>query len=257
MEQLREVDDPADFYAPMARRFGQDPQRTDDPSLEILRELAAPGETWLDIGAGGGRYALPLALIVRRVYAVDPSPSMLAVLQEGMAVHGIENIDVAAGDWPMNGSAPEVDVALMAHIGYDIERFGAFLDAAEAAATKRCVVIMRTGLGTTAGSQLWEVVHGEPRVPYPMLPELLTLLVARGVAPEITLADRGTWGYDSTDQLVEASRRQLWVRPGSDKDRHLVEVIRERATERDGQWSVDWRPMRDGVVTWTPHRQPA
>ncbi len=71
MEQLREVDDPADFYAPMARRFGQHPQRTDDPSLEILRELAEPDETWLDIGAGGGRYALPLALIVRRVNAVD------------------------------------------------------------------------------------------------------------------------------------------------------------------------------------------
>ena len=37
--------------------------------LDILLSLARPGETWLDIGAGAGRYALPLALHVREVIA--------------------------------------------------------------------------------------------------------------------------------------------------------------------------------------------
>ena len=83
-DRLREADETSDFYGPMARRFAQDPRRTDDPALEVLRQLAHRGESWLDIGAGGGRYALPLALTVARVVAVEPSPSMLEVLRAGM-----------------------------------------------------------------------------------------------------------------------------------------------------------------------------
>src|SRR5262249_53751453 len=55
-ERLREGDPPPDSYAPTAPVFGADPRRTDEPALEVLRSLAQPGETWLDIGAGGGRY---------------------------------------------------------------------------------------------------------------------------------------------------------------------------------------------------------
>ena len=54
-----------DHYAPVAERFRVDPHRTDDPSLDALRALARPDETWLDIGAGGGRYALPIALVTQ------------------------------------------------------------------------------------------------------------------------------------------------------------------------------------------------
>ncbi len=182
VERLREVDEPADFYGPMAARFGQDPQRTDDEALAVLRSMARPAETWLDVGAGGGRYALPLALTVRRVLAVDPSPSMLDVLRAGMDRYGIANVDVFQGTWPMAGQELHADVALMAHVGYDIETFGAFLDAVEAAA-ERCVVIMRGSVGGRASHLLWPEIHREARVPYPMLSELLVLLVARGVTP--------------------------------------------------------------------------
>src|SRR3990170_4029166 len=80
VDRAREVEDPADFYAPVTSRFRMDPRRTDDPTLDALLSLARPDDVWLDIGAGGGRYALPLALRVREVVAIDPSPSLLAAL---------------------------------------------------------------------------------------------------------------------------------------------------------------------------------
>ncbi|MFO7531381.1 MAG: methyltransferase domain-containing protein [Candidatus Limnocylindrales bacterium] len=251
VERLREVEDPADFYAPMAQHFGQHPERTDDPSAEAVLALARRDETWLDIGAGGGRYALPLALRVARVYAVEPSPSMRAVLRAGMTEHAIENIDVIARRWPLGADAPAADVALLAHLGYDVEDFDTWLDAAEESASRRCVVVMRAGDSTSAGHVLWNEIHGEPRVPYPTLRELLVLLLARGALPEVMLAQRHGWGYASRDELLEASRRQLWLRPGSAKDRHLQQLLQERAVERGGSWSLDPRPTCDGIVTWT------
>ncbi len=248
-----EAEERADDYAPMAQRFSQDPFRTDEPALDVLLDLARPRDTWLDIGAGGGRYTLPLALKVWRVEAVEPSPAMLTVLRDGMQRHGIHNVNIYDGEWPMEAdAAPDVDVALMAHVGYEVEDLGAFLDAAEAAASRRCVAIMRQGSATTPGHLLWPEIHGEPREAPPMLPELVALLLARGARPSVTLVERSTWGYPTRTELLEASYRQLWLRAGSPKAQRLEALVSERAREQDGMWALDWSPMRDGVVVWSP-----
>lgn len=258
VDRCREVADPADCYAPHARRFDQDPWRTDEPALDHLLAMVEPGDTWLDLGAGGGRYALPLALRAARVHAIDPSPAMLEVLREGMSRHGIDNISLTHGRWPLDGAwSPRGDVALMAHVGYDIEDFAGFLDAAEAAVSRRCVAVMRASPSTTPAELLWQEIHAEPRVRLPMLSELLILLLARGSTPEVTLFERQSWGHATLEDLIESARRSLWLRPGSARHRRLVASVTERATERDGMWALDWSPVPDGVVTWEPRRPPS
>ena len=76
VESLPDRPRPQDFYGPVAQSFKADPHRTDEPLLDVLRALVRPDETWIDVGAGGGRYALPIALLARRVYAVEPSAGM-------------------------------------------------------------------------------------------------------------------------------------------------------------------------------------
>jgi hypothetical protein len=177
---------------------------------------------------------------------------MLEALRAGMAEHGVSNITIDEGRWPSDEAPAPVAAVLMAHIGYDIADFGVFLDAAEAAATRHCVVVMRAGAATTAGHLLWPQVHGEDRVQLPMLPELLSLLMARGSMPAVTLMQRDTWGFGTREALLDAARQQLWVRPGSAKDERLRTLLGELATERDGQWAIDWRPVPDGIVSWEP-----
>ena len=97
---MREAPAGADFYAPVAAAFKADPHRTDEPALDVLRSMVQPGETWLDIGAGGGRYALPIALLAREVIAVDPSDGMLAVLRESQDEAHITNVRTVQSRWP-------------------------------------------------------------------------------------------------------------------------------------------------------------
>jgi FkbM family methyltransferase len=169
---------PADFYAPVAGMFRADPRRDDEPTLAALRALVRPDDTVLDIGAGGGRYALPLALAVREVIAIDPSEGMLRVLRDGMTEHAIDNIKVRKERWP--GSSETGDVALISHLGYDVEDIGPFLDAMEAAARRTCVAVLLEQPPPTQADRLWPEIHGVERAALPALPEFLALLLARG-----------------------------------------------------------------------------
>lgn len=252
-EAAREAPERPDFYAPVAQAFRADPRRTDDPALNILRTLVRPGESWLDIGAGGGRYALPLALELGKgeVIAVEPSGGMLAVLREGMTEHTIENIRIVESRWPM-ASAPQADVALIAHVGYDIEDIGPFLDAMEASAARLCVAVLLSRSPAAAAESYWEAVHGQPRVPLPALPEFLALLLARGRLFEVRLSERPPMHYHAPEDALRFLRQQLFIEEGGEKDQLLRRIAHERMTDTGGGYSVTPTPTPLGVVTWQP-----
>ncbi len=274
VERIREEPESGDFYATTTGRFRADPRRRDDPALDVLRSLARPGETWLDIGAGAGRYALPLALAVGEagyVVAIDPSPGMLAALREGMAEHDIINIEAIQGRWPDElpdgagaphagapraPAAPRAAASLIANVGYDIEAIGPFLDGLEAATERLCVAIMAERAPSSAVDALWPAVVGEPRLPLPALAEFEALLLARGRLFEARLVERQPPAFVSFDDALAFVRRQLWVKPGSDRDRRLLETLPAHLEEHDGGFVLPGAPRRSGLVWWAP-RQPA
>jgi SAM-dependent methyltransferase len=255
-ERLRETQTP-DHYAPVSSLFVADPRRTGEPALEALLDLARPGETWLDIGAGAGRYALPLALRVRRVLAVEPSAGMRRAMRTGIAEHGIENVRVIAGPWPAMleqlGPLPAVDTSLIAHVGYDIEQIGPFLDGMEAATRGRCVALLTDASPASVADPFWPLVHGEARVPLPALPELVELLGARGRTVQVTQVDRTSRTFDSVDALTAFLRRHLFLAEGSEKDLHFRAILPAHITRRDGGWTLETPPAGSiGLVVWQP-----
>jgi SAM-dependent methyltransferase len=252
VERAREVDDPTDFYAPVVHRFHLDPRRKGDEVLELLLNSARVEETWLDVGAGGGRYALPLALRVREVIAVEPSEAMRKTLREGARQHGVSNVRVVGEHWPM-ARPPVADVSLMAHIGYDIAQIGGFLDALEGATRRLCIAVMGESAMTTVATLFWHGIHGEPRVRLPALPELLMLLLARGRLPEVRLVDRVPTSFESAEEALAMARRQLWLREGSERDRRLAEwVPRALHPAPGGGLTFEERRSKVGIVTWQP-----
>ena len=260
VERFREAPDGPDFYASVSAIFREDPDRGGDPVLDALRARARPPDTWLDIGAGAGRYALPLARSVRQVIALDPSQSMLGALRESMAEHSIDNVDVVEGRWPGAAeaapvkSALPVDVSLIAHVGYDVEAIGPFIAAMEEATGRECLAVLMERSPASLAEAFWPPLHGEPRIALPALPAFVDLLAARGRRPSVEMVEASRRRWPSRDELVAYVRRQTWVASGSAKDRRMLELLDGwLVTDPDGavELSVS-EPLRVGLVAWQP-----
>lgn len=251
VDEFREAPDGADFYAPVADRFRDDPRRSSDAILDALKALVEPDDVWLDVGAGGGRYALPLALTAREVIALDHSPAMLGVLRQVSDDFGIANVRVVETDWPTAEDFP-ADVTLISNIGNDIEEIGPFVDALERSARRLCVAQWRWHNPTRDLDELWPEVHGVPRATLPNLRDFLVLLLARERPFEVRLISTRSQTYASVEEAMVNGRRQTWVEPGSAKDARLRAAIAARLVERDGRFAYHWEPSYAGIVTWSP-----
>ena len=261
VDRIREVPDGTDFYAPVQSLFRADPTRTDDPVLERLLGLVRPGDRWLDVGAGAGRFALPLARALDasggEVVALDVSPSMLEALREIAADYAIENVRTIEARWPAPddsaAAAITADVVLIAQVGYDIEAIGPFLDALEAAARRACVAVLMTQVPASAADPFWPIVHGEARVPLPAMPEFVEILRARGRRPDIVSVTTDGRRLESRAALEGFARRQLWIEPEGPKEARLQAALDELAEEGPDGWTIRGRGPNDiGIITWAP-----
>jgi SAM-dependent methyltransferase len=248
-ERLREWQEP-DYYRPVAAHFVDDPRRPGDPLLNQLRSYCAPDVTWLDIGAGGGRNALPLALLSKHVIAIEPSPAMREALTSGMTTYGIDNVDVVDQRWPAGSDQIQVDYSLMAHVSYDIREINAFIDGIERATRRRCFAMLMDRAPSSGFERLWSEVHGEERFLLPAMREFLHLLLARGATPEVSVYPRDVAPH-THDEIRRNARRRLWLAEGSEKDRLLQRLLDDELAE-----SADLlqQPQIVALINWIPRR---
>ncbi len=245
---------PEDFYAPVAEHFRADPDRTDDASLNALLDLVRPDETWLDLGAGGGRYALAIARQAKQVYAVEPSEGMRAVLTDAAQQNGIANIQVFPERWPGPSVAPVADVAFISQVGYDVADIGPFLDQLEAHAQRLCAAVLFEQAPISYFASLWEPVHGEKRTLLPGMREFVNLLFARGAVPSLTWLTFEPQAFPDLDALHQAARRPIWALPDTEEDRKLGRAVRDLAVQTADGYTIGPSERHLGIATWSPQR---
>jgi hypothetical protein len=172
---------------------------------------------------------------------------------EDAKVAGIANVRSILDRWPMN-DPPRGDIALIAHVGYDIEAIGSFVDALEKAADSRCVAILMERQPASLADPFWPVVHGEERVPLPALPEFVQLLRARGQEPEVTMTAASQRRFSSAAELEGFLRRQLWIADGGEKEARFNEELARRIVGGDdGRYGLAGQPpLAVGIVSWAP-----
>lgn len=253
VERLSERTLGGDYYAPITDSFRPDRR----PSLELpaLLELARPEDVWRDIGAGGGRLAVPLAGVVQHVIAVEPSESMRAALESVAAEAGVTNVEAVPDRWPPADVATVevVDVSLAAHSIYDIADIGPFIEALERSTRRTCVV----ALGDRARGGYWGEVfaaaHGESMAVLPSMREFVTVLGSLERALEVRIVPAG--GSDEPvpeERAFGAARRFCWLVEGSEADARMQAFMRERYSAGEGLMRPPPLRRAVGIVRWAP-----
>jgi SAM-dependent methyltransferase len=97
-----------------------------DKVLAAAAPLIADAHTALDVGAGFGALAVPLARRLQRVTALEPAPAMAAALRRSVRRAGLDNVAVIEAVWGQAAIEPH-DVVVCAHVGPLLGRGSSFL----------------------------------------------------------------------------------------------------------------------------------
>ncbi|PKB71243.1 MAG: hypothetical protein BZY87_06395 [SAR202 cluster bacterium Io17-Chloro-G6] len=243
---------PADSWANFAQQFRADPRRTDDPLAAYLQRQVTPEQVVLDVGAGGGRLALPLALVAKKVIAVEPSPSMCRVLREVADEFDVKNVEVIESGW-LDAQVAKADMALCCHVLYVIQDIDRFVRKLEKHAD-RVLVVMYQAPPQSQIYPIWELVHGEPRLALPSLPEFLEVLSQLEIDPEIEVVHtERNRGFENLETAKEQLSRRLYVTPGSAEMERLEALLPQLLEEKDGGFSIKGAtPLEPRVISWRP-----
>ena len=196
--------------------------------------------------------ALPLALSVKKVIAVEPSPSMCRVLREVAAESGVTNVEVVESEW-LDAQVPRADLVLCCHVLYTIQDIEAFVRKLEEHAGQ-VLVVMYQAPPQSQIYPLWELVHGEPRLPLPSLAEFLEVLGQLGIEPgtEVVHTERGR-GYDSLESAREQLAQRLYLTPESAEMERLEALLPQVLEEKDGGFSIKGATsLEPRVISWRP-----
>lgn len=230
-----------------------DPYRTDDPALNGLYEFVGEGTEVLDVGGGAGRFALPLATRAKRVTVIDPSEESLDLLETRVAEFGFPNVTSVQERWEET-EVPSADVTLCSWAIHHVVEAAPFIKKLEECARDRVVILE---MMETPGSQMapfFECVHGTRLTALPGVQQLLNLLWAMDIFPDVTMLspEIPVLGPDLSSTL-DRLRRMLAVEEGTDADERLRAAADDLLEESGEGLIVRGASMRrQAIVTWKP-----
>lgn len=223
--------------------------------LGIIEPYLTAETTVLDVGAGVGRYAVPLAQRVKSVIAVEPSGGMRRYLDEDAKAAGLTNIAVVPATWDQASVEPS-DVVLCSHVVYFVANIKGFLEKVRDACQGHCFMAVRTNQRDAQLRVLWELIHKEPRVPEPGLMDLYnTLYQVLGVTANVQIVTYGSGrnalgSFDSPEDALPEVRRQLLLTEGSDEEKQALAYLKDRMVAQEGKWVLPGPGVSNAVVWW-------
>lgn len=244
--------DVPDLWSGIAENFrGHAHQEDADPVVNLVSQWLTPDSTVLDVGGGGGRYAIPFATKCRAVTVVEPSPSMIDVLQSAAKDAGLDNVSVVSDTWE-DAKVENHSVVFCANVVYGVADIEPFVRKLQDSASETVAIVVYYDAPLSTMSPLWDAVHEEKRINLPALPELLPVLWEMDIYPNVnTLPGVARPSAPTLEAAIQVARHFLYLEPGSEKDKRLEQVAREMATQTpDGGWTVRAPNVRPQAVVW-------
>jgi SAM-dependent methyltransferase len=224
--------------------------RWETPTLATIARLAGPAGAVLDIGAGTGGASLPLAQSGRQITAVEPNETMLEGLEAASA--GLP-VTIIEGRWPEASErvAPH-EVAMCAHVVFDVAEVGPFLSAMTEKAKAGVVVEMTERHPWVHLGRYYRALHNLERPIGPTWEDLAAVVhEVIGVDPAVEHWHRpdDLW-FETVEEILELYGRRLLIdqeRWGELRDLLEPEIVSgpdgfQVSTETGDLVTMSWRP---------------
>ena len=246
------------FWDRRAERYAASASLADverDPFLRRLRRASEPSSTAIDVGAGTGRFALPLAAGIEHLTAVDPSSAMLAILRRDAGKRGVANLTTAQATWE-EARTEAADIAFSAFVLTLVPDAGAFVEKLEAAARQHVFLYLGAYCGDAVLDPLWRHFHGAPRVPGPSYLDALAVLRELGIAPQVEVVEiPNRRRFATIDEAVDYYRDGLLLADTPEVSCELGELLRHWLLGRRGALRSPMRAVPAAIVHWRPRRE--
>lgn len=225
----------------------------DDPLMRFVLGRLEGEDTVLDVGAGIGRWSIPMALICRKVTAFDKLPGMLDIIRENASYASVENIEIVQGDWQEAELEPH-DYVLSSHAAYASPDIVDCARKMERLSRKACYMVLRLprhdGVIGELSRRLYGCWHDSPNfiVGY-------NALLQEGIGAHVIMEEAGRrWHNETLEDAMARAKRHLRL-SSEEHDAGIMDVLEKRLTLQDGEyWWPDW--MRSALLWWRPDASP-
>ena len=221
----------------------------DDPLMRFVLSQLGPDDTVIDIGAGIGRWSIPMSKTASLVTALDALSGMLEFLVENARDEDALNIKTVEGDWATINLQPH-DHTLSSHAVYTSPDIVEYALKMEKLSRKTCFMVMRVPVHDGVIGELSARIHGT-WYDSPNFVVGYNALLQAGVCGHVIMEDSVRhWHNTNLDDALVRAKQHLRVQD----DRHdsvILQTLKSRLVLRDEEY---WWPdgMHSALVWWRP-----
>jgi len=101
---------------------------------------------------------------------------------------------------------------------------------------------------------LWQMVHGEERIPLPSLPQFREVLEQLGIDGNVEMLDQLPHrGFEDREQALEQLTDRLYLALGSSQLAKMEQVLPDMLQETDSGFIIKGsQPLQPALVSWRP-----
>jgi SAM-dependent methyltransferase len=215
----------------------------------ILREIDGK-TTVLDIGAGSGRWTIPIARAAKTVTAVEPSSAMIDNLHKNITSAKLNNIQIIQSYWEDAIVGPH-DITVCAHAMYASPDLASFVRKIERYTTRTCYLAIRLPPFDSIIGELSLVIYRRHHDSPNAIIAYNALYWIGIYANMLVESDIYPWKDNTFEEAFARSKRHLRLQSSTTYDTLIRDTLAKRLSLSNNCYV--WPDgMRSALLWWSP-----